>query len=360
MAVQVDATTTVFDDGATFDNLAEGDHIEVSGYFDGSRIVATRIEKQSDTDSEYEVKGTVAGYDGSTIDLTLQNGASVSYSVKAGAESEIAVGTSGQFVEAKLEDAGGGLEVTEIELDDDDLLDDNDSDVDLYGLLAGDYDAGFTVNDVPLDLSGSPEYQPASLENNLFEGMQVEVEGNMVGGFLIVDKIEAESEDEVEIEAMVSDVYYTDNLNGTLTLDMGNGVTLTVISNSDTLLEDDSSSDSGDGSFSLSELVVGSDFLEVEAYLNADSELVASKIKLKDDDSETSIEGPVDAFDPGISITLLDITYTLYSGTDYSVDDNKTDVSGFFDGLTPGDSVEVKDAEPDGTAEELSRETDAS
>ncbi len=44
MKVMVDATTTVFDDGAAFDTLAEGDIIEVSGYFDGSQIVASRIE----------------------------------------------------------------------------------------------------------------------------------------------------------------------------------------------------------------------------------------------------------------------------------------------------------------------------
>ncbi len=78
----------------------------------------------------------------------------------------------------KLEDTASGLEAIEIELDDDDLLDDNEDEVNLYGVLTGDYIAGFMVNDVTLDLSGSPEYEPISLEGNLIEGMEVEVEGS--------------------------------------------------------------------------------------------------------------------------------------------------------------------------------------
>ena len=44
MAVMADAKITVFDDGATFDGLAEGQEIEASGFFDGTQIVASRIE----------------------------------------------------------------------------------------------------------------------------------------------------------------------------------------------------------------------------------------------------------------------------------------------------------------------------
>ena len=39
MAVLVDANSTVFDDGASFDGLVEGQEIEVSGFFDGTQIV---------------------------------------------------------------------------------------------------------------------------------------------------------------------------------------------------------------------------------------------------------------------------------------------------------------------------------
>ncbi|MDJ0807351.1 MAG: DUF5666 domain-containing protein [Gammaproteobacteria bacterium] len=361
MAVMVDAGDTVFDGGATFDNLAEGDNVEVSGYFDGTQIVASRIEKQSDSDNAYEVKGTVTNYDGSTISLTLQNGASTSYPVRSGAESDLVAGDSGQFVEVKLEDTGSVLEATEIELDDDDLLDDNEDEVELYGILGGDYVSGFTVNDVALDLSGSIEYEPASLEGNLLEGMQVEVEGSMVDGVLIVDEIEAEAEDDVEIKALVSDVVATDNLNGTLTLDLGAGATLTVESNNSTLLEDDSSADSNDdGTFTLSELLVGSDFVEIEAYLDTSSELVASKIKRTDDSSETSLEGPMDATDAASEITLLGITYQIDGSTSFELDGATTDATTFFFGLASGDIVEVEDDEPDGTADTLSRDTESS
>ncbi len=360
MLVQVDANTTVFDDGAAFDTLAEGDIIEVSGYFDGTQIVATRIEKQSDLDNEFEIKGTVSSYDGSTISLTLQSGGTAGPYDADNAVSEITAGTSGQFVEVKLSDLGSGLEAIEIELDDDDLLDGDEDDIDLYGVLTGDYIAGFMVNDIPLDLSNNPDYEPISLEGNLIEGMEVEVEGSMVNGILIVDEIEAEAENEIEIEALVSEVVYTDNLNGTLTLDMGNGERLTVASNNSTLLEDDSSSDSADdGTFSLSELISGSDFVEVEAYLNDSSELIANKIKRKDPSSETSLEGPVENFVSDSSITLLGISYSFDAQTTFQVDDNlpTTDSSVFFSGLAVGDIVEIKDDEPDLIADEVSRDT---
>ena len=58
LTVSVDATRTVFDGGAAFETLAEGQKVEVSGFFDGSQLVASRIEKQDDLDDEFELRGT--------------------------------------------------------------------------------------------------------------------------------------------------------------------------------------------------------------------------------------------------------------------------------------------------------------
>lgn len=364
MAVLVEDKVTVFDDedgsdSLSFLTLANGINIEVSGYFDGTQIVATRIEKQSDMD-EFELKGTVASYINSEITLTLQNDVQAGpYDVTSTAESEIAEGSSGQFVEIKLNTS---YEVTEIELDDDDLLDDNEDDVDLYGVLTGDYILGFMVNGVPLDLSGTIDYEPDTLENNLLDGMPVEVEGSMVDGILIVDEIEAESESEIEIEAQVTQVVAEDNANGTITLDLNGTDTLTVISDNSTLLEDDSDLDTdGDGSFTLTELT-SADYIEVEAYQSG-TDLIASKIKRKDSDSssETTLEGPVEDFDSSF-ITLLGITYSFDAGTTFQVDENTpdTDSTVFFSGLVAGDIVEIKDDEPDGVADEVSRDTESS
>ena len=357
MTVMIDDNSTVFDDGAAFETLAEGDIVEVSGYFDSTQmlIVATRVEKQDGLDDEFEVKGTVVRYDAdnSTIELELQNGTAVNYDVSTSVGSEI---TEGAFVEVKLKDTGNGMEAIEIELDDEDLLDDNEGEVSVYGVLTGDYISGFMINDVPIDLNGT-EYEPASLEGTLVDGMEVEVEGSMVDGRLIADKVEAEEEGEVEINAKVTNVIYTDNLNGTIKLDMGDDQILEVRSDNSTMLDDDSSSDT-DGTFILEELVAG-DFVEIEAYLNDSSEPVAKIINRKDSSGETSLEGPVEVIgDANSSISLLGITYTFDTDTTFKVDDVDTNSTAFFDGLIPGDSVEIMDVEPDGIADEVKQETE--
>jgi hypothetical protein len=349
--VMVDANTTVFDD-VTFDTLAEGDVVEVSGTFDGDYIVATRIEKQSDTDQDYELKGTVVNYDGSSISLTLLNGMAAGPYDASGASVEGTV-SSGVFVEVKLRDDGAGLSATAIEVDDADSLVGDEEDVSIHGLISGDSASGFLINTTPFSVNDSTVYEPTTLEGTLAAGMEVEVEGYMQDGTLIATKVESEheGEDEIELEARVSSVTATDSTTGSITLDMDGTNTLTVQTDTTTLFEDDSSSDSdGDGSFTLSELT-STDFVEVDAYWNG-TDLVAAKLKRTDSIEATTLKAPVEAVEPGISVTLLGITYTMDSSTSYDVDDVSTTSTLFFEALDVGERVEIKDVEPDGTAEE--------
>ncbi len=350
--VMVDANTTVFDD-VTFDTLANDNVVEVSGYFDGAQIVATRIEKQSDTDLDYELKGTVVSYDGNTISVTLVNGISAGPYDASNATSEIAVGATGVFVEVKLrEDVSGDLTVTEIEADDADSLDGDEEDVSIHGLINVDVDGGLLINTTPFTVTDSTVYEPISLLGALVEGMEVEVEGHMQDGILIAEKVEAEheSEDEIEIEAGVISVAAADLTTGSITLDMNGTQNLTVQTDNTTLFEDDSSSDSdGDGSFTLTELS-STDFVEVDAYWNG-TDLVAAKLKRTDTIDATTLKAPVDSYVAESSITLLGITYSLI-GTSYDVDDVNSTSTDFFNALDVGDIVEIKDVEPDGTAEE--------
>ena len=357
LLIKADATQTVFDDGATFDTLADGQKLEVSGYFDGNQIVATRIEKQNDLDDEFEVKGTVTSYDGATISLTLQNGASAGpFNISSNAILEISADPVGQFVEVKLADQGGNLVAIKIETDDDDLLDDDEDDVSIRGVLMDDGSGGFLINSVPFAVSDNTKYEPASLKDRLVSGMEVKVEGHMQGGILIAEEIETE-DGEIEIEARVINVSFSDAKNGVVTLDMGNSQSLEVRSDNSTLFEDDSSSDSnGDDSFNLDELAIGMDFVEVEAYRNDTGELVATSIE-RDDAGNTRLEASLDSFDSNVSVTLLGITWTVDGGTTYEVNDTSTNnPSTFFGALNSNSVVKVKDAEPDGTAEELDLE----
>lgn len=354
LSISADATRTVYDDGASFDSLAEGQKLEVSGYFDGSQIVASRIEKQNDLDDEFELKGNVASYDGSTISLTLQNGASAGpYNISTGAELDIPADPAGQFVEVKLEDQGGSLLVIRIETDDEDLLDDDENYVSIRGVLSEDDSGGFLLNGIPLDLTASTEYQPASLEGNLVAGMEIRIEGHMQGGILVAGEVESEDGD-ILIVARVINVNASDAKNGIVTLDLGNSQSLEVQTDNSTQFEDDSSSDlNDDDSFNLDELAIGTDFLEIEAYRNDAGQLVATGIEREDGGQDTRLKAPVDNFDANVSVTLLGITYSVDGGTSYEIEDTTTSASNFFGSLNIDATVKVKDTGPDGTAEEL-------
>ena len=357
LLISAHATRTVYDDGASFDGLAEGQILEISGYFDGNQIVASRIEKQSDLDDEFELKGNVANYDGSSVTLTLQNGVSAGpYSVSGTAELDIPADPVGLFVEIKLIDQGGSLLVIKIETDDEDLLDDEDDEVSVRGILEDDGIGGFLINGVSFTVSDSTEYEPESLKNNIVAGMEIKVEGDMQGNVLIADEVESEHGD-IEIEARVIDVVSSDTKNGTVTVDLGNGQSLSVQTDNSTQFEDESASDlNDDESFNLDELAVGVDFVEIEAYRADTGQLVATSIEREDTGRDTRLEAPVDGFDAGVSVTLLGITYSVDGGTSYELNDVSSDSTAFFSVLDINDSVKVTDIQPDGTAEELDLE----
>ena len=356
--IVVSASQTVFDDGASFDTLADGQKLEVSGYFDGVRIVASRVELQNDLDDEFELKGTVANYDGSTITLTLQNDASAGpFNVSPTAELEIPTDPSGLFVEVKLSDQGGSLLAIKFETDDEDRLDGDEDEVSIRGILTDDGSGGFLINGVPFDTSSDTEFKPASLEGNLVAGMEVKVEGHMQGGVMIAEEVETEDGD-IEIEARVIDVSFSDAKNGSITLDLGNSQDLVVNTDNSTLFEDDSSLDvNGDDSFNLDELAAGSEFLKIEAFLNDSGQLVATSVEREDlGGQETHLEAPIDSFNADVSVTLLGITYTVHAGTTYELNDVVSNGTDFFNALGVNSVVKVKDAEPNGTAEELDLE----
>ena len=285
------ATDTVYDDGASFGDLDDGQILEISGYFDGSQIVATRIEKQSDTDSNFELKGTVASYDGSTISLELQNGYTTPlYDVDGSAILEIPADPIGLFVEIYLAEQGASYVVTKIEQDDDNLFDGDETEVSIQGIITDDGNGGFMINGVPFQTNDSTEYEPASLEGSLSAGMEVEVEGYMQDGILIADEIETEDGD-IEIVARVLDVNFTDAKNGVILLDIGNSNTVVVWTDNSTQFEDDTRFDSnGDESFNLDELQLGTDYVKLDAYITDSNTLLATEIERLEDKTPSDIE----------------------------------------------------------------------
>jgi len=357
--VIVDSTRTVFDD-VSFDTLADGQDVEISGYYDGERLIATRIELEDDDDDDHEVKGVIANYDGSSrFDLRLPSGTLVPVVTNSNTSYDLdGVLSNGLYVEVEGLWNGSALVAREID-DADDLLDDDDDDVELKGTLSGDAETGWYVKGIRVILTPDTEYDPSHLKDNLVAGMLVEVEGYMQNGALIAEEIEA-YEDDIEIEAPVLSVSY-DPLNpksGTVTLQFANGQTLDVITNNATLFKDDSDRDyNRDGSFSLNELGTN-EFVEIEAYLAVDGSLIATTISREDEISDTEVEGPVEAFVPYQSVTVLGITWTVGPQTEYEVDDDNS-ASKFWNTIRVGMEIEIEDEAPaNGIADKLELDDD--
>jgi Domain of unknown function (DUF5666) len=356
LMVSADASRTVFDGGAGFDTLAEGQKLEISGYFDGRQIVATRIEKQDDLDDEFELKGTVADYDGATIALTLQNGVGAGpFDVSPAATLNIPADPVGRFVEVKLREQSGALVVTGIETEDEEAVTDGEK-VSIGGILSEDGSGGLLINGMPFTVNDNTGYQPARLEGALAAGMEVRIMGVMQDGVLVAGKIET-GDGRLGIAARVVEISFSDAKNGSVTVGLGNGQSLAVRTGNGTQFVDDSGADvDADASFRLDELVAGTDFVELRAYRNDAAQLVATRIMRQDAGQETRLEAPVESFTADVSVTLLGITWTVDAGTLYELNAVASDAANFFGAMHAGDMVKVRDVEPDGAADRLHRD----
>lgn len=344
VTVVADASRTNFrsdDPNFSFETIAEGDVVEVSGdYGDDGTLYATYIEEQDADDNEYEAKGTIDNWDGNgNFDLVLRNGSILAVTLAAGAELPSVPIEDGQFVEVEgtIVDPTADpktLTAFKVELEDDDRLDDDDNEVEVKGMLNYDMDAGtWSVKDIVLAFGEGTEYKPVSLEDMIADqsaaGMTVEVEGTREGDVLQVEKIELE-EDELEFKADVE----AKAADGTLTLSFGAATgTVAVIVDGDTMFRDDDAVES----FNYDSINVG-DKVEIEARWGDGGAIHASNLHLEDD-SGYEIEGPVDAIDD-VSLTVVGVTWSIGMNT-------------FFEDGTPavGDSVEVEDDNGDGTAD---------
>ncbi len=342
LQVLVEAGNTTFED-TTYTTLTDADIVEVSGYFDGTQVVATHIEKQDDLDDEFEVKGTVTTYNaGIDITVELQNGALVTATIDANTELDFSGDPTGQFVEIEM---NASLVALEIEIDDEDLLDDDDEDVSIQGVLAGDATSGWFISGVEINFDDA-EFEPASLEDNLVAGLALEVEGDMVGGVLIADEVEA-ADGDIEIEGEAG-LVTGDTKVGSVEVLLGAAGSVTVNTDTGTMIHDDGVA------LNLSDLGSCVAF-EVEAYQDDLGDLVATSVECDNSLDEYSIEGPVDSYDRASgAVTVLGANYTVVDGLT-SFDEGSLSYTAFFDALDDGGAgigVEIEDTDGDGVAEE--------
>ncbi len=342
----VERTGTVFD-GVSFDTLAVGDLVEVSGFVEnGGQLRATRIEKKSNfvPGDEVELKGTVSGLTGTTFNLNafvVEFGSADLSGIPGGTPTE------GMQVQVRGSLSGNTIVANRIEQEDDASsgLDDGDE-VSVQGAISNLVDQGhFEVNGVAVDATNA-SLEPAGLV--LANSVIAEVEGTWNGSILVAKEVKARR-GRVELEAKVASVNAPA---GTVTLQFFTG-TVTVQVDSTTLLDDDT--DQADP-LTFGNIASG-DFLEVEAIKVGDS-LVATQIR-RVAQGDNRLQGQVDSFTSGADITLLGITFGTI-GAEFE-DQNNSAISSeiFYGQLQVGDLVKVKDqVEADGVADTVEFEQD--
>jgi hypothetical protein len=332
-----------FDTNPPLSTELDGANVEVSGEWQGTELVASYVEKESDTNSE--VEGSVGTVDGTAFPLTLNNGGTLN--VDASGANLIPQAGDYVEVEGSYDLNTDILMATRIELEDEDEFDE-DGEAEITGTLLQDSDSmtDYSINSTQVDISKAPSC------TNLV-GSVVEAEGvyDQTAGVLVVEECEDE-DDELEMTCqivsspVVPDPVLSPKV-GTVECDFLNttGGPLTVEFRDSPELAEFSGDDSIDH-FDLTDIVAG-DCVEIEASMDTTGALVAGLVELEDEGTSGcdsyELASPVDAITADVSITVLGITYTLVNG-----------VTELPDG-TPavGDSAKIKDDNADGVADSV-------
>jgi hypothetical protein len=243
-----------------------------------------------------------------------------------------------------------------IKSEDENFGDDVDE-ISLQGIVSMFNDiSNFEIDGQAVDAS-SAQLKPAGL--TLVDGLNIEVEGEIVGSKLIADEVELRDGD-TKLRAPIVGTVNTINNSFQVTYPVATGPTTVVVNtNGQTLFEDETGALSSTPPFSLDDLVA-TDFVRIEGQ-ELNGEVVASVVKRVDGGGQNlKLEGMVDTFVANSSITILGITYNVDpapgTGTDF---DDFASSAAFFAALNPagGDLVEIEDDDiADGVADEVELE----
>ncbi len=340
--IVVERVATVFEN-TTFDTLALGDVVEVSGFPEGLLdLRATFVEKKADFvegESEIEIKGTVANVTDSTFEL---RGYTVTYTDADVSEVRDSTIIDGMFVEVKGTLSGTDITATKVESEDriEDKFEDDDE-FKVQGTIRNYIsDSDFEVNGVKVDATNAV-FKPSSLI--LADGLAVEIEGTWADSVLIAKEIEGRR-GEIEIEGPVGGLSADDN---TITISLVNG-DITLVVDNRTMYDDDTDAVSR---MSFTDLAIG-DFLEIEAYDDG-VQLVATRVD-RDDLDDEKLQGPVESFNAELNITVLGVTYSTEGAKFEGRNGRDVDAATFYADLLIGDYVKIKDKElADGIADEV-------
>jgi len=351
--ITVDDISTLFE-GTSFGAIDQDDVLEISGFRAATGIIATYVKLKVTT--EAELQGTISAP--LTVTSFMIGSVTVTYDatdLPAGLILQV-----DQNVEVKgIFQSQTAIEATEIDLEDDDFGDEVD-DISLQGIVSGFATGGisnFFIGNQNIDASGAPTGL------TLMDGLNIEVEGEIVGSTLFADEVELRDGDS-KLRAFIDTINAPDFL---VHFPVANGpTTVTVRTDSQTLFEDETDAPVT-SPFSIDDLNSGMvDFVRVEGTEIAGNVVLATAIKriatvVSGDPSpedKLELEGKVDGFNfsgGNGTINVLGIEYQLESGT------TTYEPTGSPPPIAVDDFVEVEDkdelgARADGIADEVEKE----
>ncbi len=364
--VVVDIDETVFDDGVVgfdFDTITQNDAVEVSGYFDDADVLHAKfIEKTGVTipGMVVGVRGVVGNIDdlGQTFQiraLTVHfNGATDLSDLPGGLADDLFVGVKGTL------QPDGSVLATKVELEGSTADAEAASIEGIITTFNGVDDFVINSGAGPVHVnSAGATLEPAGVA--LANGLEVDVEGSIVGGTLMAFKVKPRAAS-IRLETVVYNrTRDPDPKTGKVTVEfpVRSGETqLTVIADAGTRLQDQVTSNK---SFDLSQIVAG-DFLKVRAYQDG-QQLVATRIKRVKTAKDVVLQGPADKPPTGGDntngvVSILRIEFITDDQTEFQdVDDTSLTGTEFFGIVSPGALIRIKDKKPgDGIADEVELE----
>ena len=188
-------------------DLIEGSIVEISGIKDADgMIIATSIELEDDSfvngESENEIKGIISGLNATLMTFQIGN-LIIDYSTAELDDFDNDQPIDGQFVEVKSDQAisANTLIATKVELEEDEISSDTDSEMDIEGLVTRYVSAtDFDVNGIAITTNDSTKFEHG-LVTELALNVLVEVEGKFNdSGVLVADEVEFEDSDDDDSE----------------------------------------------------------------------------------------------------------------------------------------------------------------
>jgi hypothetical protein len=194
--ITIDETGTLFEN-TTFLDIEVDDVVEVSGFrVSPTQFNATYVEETAEDVvygyTEVELRGIIDGYfGGSTFEI---NGTLIHFD-PMGMNTEIEVpGGIGNGLYVEVEgfiETPASVFAEEIELEDEDFDDDVDE-ISLEGIVTGFAVGGITNFFVDSQQVNASRAQFSPTDLTLVDGLEVEVEGPIIGGILMADEVEEE------------------------------------------------------------------------------------------------------------------------------------------------------------------------